>query len=235
MTSINRRLSRVGLICSSIYVLILTGGVSLGVWSGWITTGPVSLNELGDLLAGAFGPLAIFWLILGFYQQGEELGNSVEALKLQAEELKNSVSQQKAMVEVTERQLVLDTEARAEQNRISLIKDVPLIQLRAGGYTSSSGVHEFSFLAKNIGGAAETITLSLDRADLRIYPKEQLFTGAGEEFPITIGVDNVNQFAAEMPAELKIVAANLRKQVRKQTFLIGNFHPKALSCEPEQA
>ena len=27
-------------------------------------------NEIGDLLAGIFGPLAILWLILGFFQQG---------------------------------------------------------------------------------------------------------------------------------------------------------------------
>lgn len=38
------------------------------------------LNELGDFLAGVFGPLAIFWLILGFLQQGKELQQSTQAL-----------------------------------------------------------------------------------------------------------------------------------------------------------
>lgn len=28
---------------------------------------PLELNELGDFCAGVFGPLAIFWLILGFF------------------------------------------------------------------------------------------------------------------------------------------------------------------------
>lgn len=52
------------------------------------------LNELGDFLAGAFGPLAFAWLVLGFIQQGKELRLSSEALILQAAELKNSVGQQ---------------------------------------------------------------------------------------------------------------------------------------------
>ncbi len=56
------------------------------------TLDDVDLNNLGDFLAGVFGPIAIMWLVLGFFQQGKELKNSVEALELQASELKNSVA-----------------------------------------------------------------------------------------------------------------------------------------------
>lgn len=68
----------------------------------------IKLNELGDFLAGAFGPLAIFWLILGFFQQGKELQQSTKALKLQAQELNNSVKQQKELVEIAKKQLEAD-------------------------------------------------------------------------------------------------------------------------------
>jgi hypothetical protein len=34
---------------------------------GAIDLKQLSLNELGDFLAGAFGPLALFWLVLGFF------------------------------------------------------------------------------------------------------------------------------------------------------------------------
>jgi hypothetical protein len=65
-------------------------------------------NEFADFLAGCFAPLAFLWLVLGFFQQGEELRNSVAALKLQGEELRNSVEQQRQLVEVTREQLGLD-------------------------------------------------------------------------------------------------------------------------------
>ncbi|WP_143735909.1 hypothetical protein [Methyloprofundus sedimenti] len=75
------------------------------------------LNELGDFLAGVFGPLAIFWLILGFLQQGKELQQSTEALELQAKELKNSVEQQKGLVNATKEQI---TEIRRASIRPNL-------------------------------------------------------------------------------------------------------------------
>lgn len=61
-------------------------------------------NEIGDLLAGMFGPLAILWLILGFFQQGIELRQNTKALNLQAEELKNSVEQQREVAAAANKQ-----------------------------------------------------------------------------------------------------------------------------------
>lgn len=63
------------------------------------------LNSLGDFLAGAFGPVAFLWLVLGFLQQGEELRQGTQALLLQAEELKNSVAQQSIMAEAATEQI----------------------------------------------------------------------------------------------------------------------------------
>lgn len=59
----------------------------------------LALNEIGDFLAGVFGPLAFLWLVLGYFQQGAELRQNNEALKMQADELKASVQQQVAMVD----------------------------------------------------------------------------------------------------------------------------------------
>jgi Fe2+ transport system protein B len=71
------------------------------------------LNNLGDFLAGVFGPLAIFWLILGFLQQGKELQQNTEALEMQADELKKSVNQEKnlrssVLNQLTERMIVIN-------------------------------------------------------------------------------------------------------------------------------
>lgn len=83
----------------------------------WQNFKTLSFNEVGDFMAGSFGPVAFLWLVLGFFQQGEELKNNVEALKLQAEELRHSVEQQKEMVAVTRE--TLDHERKAlEQQEI---------------------------------------------------------------------------------------------------------------------
>lgn len=68
------------------------------------------LNELGDFLAGVFGPLAVLWLVLGYYQQGRELKISSQALVAQCVELKNSVSQQRLALDISLGQMKLAKE-----------------------------------------------------------------------------------------------------------------------------
>ena len=33
----------------------------------------LELNEIGDFMAGVFAPLALLWVVLGYFQQGKEL------------------------------------------------------------------------------------------------------------------------------------------------------------------
>ena len=62
---------------------------------------PSGLNEWGDFLAGAFGPVAFLWLVIGYLQQGKELSNSSDALKRQAEELNLAVAQHKQLADIS--------------------------------------------------------------------------------------------------------------------------------------
>jgi hypothetical protein len=71
----------------------------------------LGLNEIGDFLAGVFGPVAFLWLVLGYFQQGRELRNSSQALKVQAAELRNSVDQQKELVVAARAQVDTGLEA----------------------------------------------------------------------------------------------------------------------------
>ena len=67
----------------------------------WDNAKKMAFNEWGDFFAGASAPLAFLWLVIGYFQQGEELGQNTKALEqqeralqLQVDELKQSVEQQ---------------------------------------------------------------------------------------------------------------------------------------------
>ncbi len=92
-----------GVSVSTIYFFVL------GITIHKLNLEPMSSwNEFGDFLAGAFSPVAFFWLVLGYLQQQKELQQNTKALELQAEELRNSVEQYKEMVAVAKDQLISD-------------------------------------------------------------------------------------------------------------------------------
>lgn len=88
----------------------------------WSELQELKLNELGDFLAGSFGPLAILWLVLGYFQQGIELRQNSASLQLQAEELANSVTQQAALAKSSQqsleiqRQEIIDAQKMREES-----------------------------------------------------------------------------------------------------------------------
>ena len=80
----------------------------------------LKLNEIGDLAAGVFGPVAFLWLVFGYIQQGRELKLSSAALGMQAVELKASVDQQKELVGIsTEHFNMARDNARFENARLA--------------------------------------------------------------------------------------------------------------------
>lgn len=111
------RLKHTGLIASIIWVV----GAGVYVVVMWSAIFELKPNEFGDFLAGVFAPLAFFWLVLGFYQQGEELRASVDALTLQSEEMRHSVEQQKLLAEATREQVERE-KAAAEAARYESLR-----------------------------------------------------------------------------------------------------------------
>ena len=99
-----------GISATILYFLALAAIISLGVEE----FSSLSPNEWGDFIAGSLGPLAIFWLILGYFQQGRELRNSVEALSLQTKELEASVEQQRELVRASREAIDLEKNQRQE-------------------------------------------------------------------------------------------------------------------------
>jgi hypothetical protein len=117
-TDRQRKLVRFGAWVSGVWLIAISVILLVSAWrSGWATLSP---NAVGDMLAGAFAPLALGWLVLGFLQQGEELRISSRALQQQADELKHSVEQQRALVAVALKEHEANIEViRLERLRIA--------------------------------------------------------------------------------------------------------------------
>ncbi|MCP9481831.1 hypothetical protein NNA36_07640 [Shimia sp. CNT1-13L.2] len=228
------KLEALGLKITKFYFILLVGGIPLAFYSGALKLEPMSLNEVGDFLAGAFGPLAICWLVLGFFQQGRELRHSVQALELQAEELKNSVEQQKEMVGITERQLNLDIAVREDQTLASQSRELPFFQLRGGGSSSSGGRRSYKFIAKNVGAASLGSNLFLeDNQELLLSSKVLPYLAPEKEMPFELITIDERQLDISKEYTLTLESRNIRDQVRKQVFVIKNGVPVLSECEPE--
>ncbi len=84
----------------------------LGFWAlqlyvCWEETLLLGFNGWGDFFAGISAPLAFFWLVLGYKQQGEELRQNFDASIQQAEELGCAAKQQTILAGITTRQTLL--------------------------------------------------------------------------------------------------------------------------------
>ncbi len=224
-----------GLRITWVYLIILVGGIPVAGMLGAINIRPLDLNELGDFLAGAFGPLAIAWLVLGFFQQGQELKNSVDALRLQAEELSKSVEQQVAMVGITEKQLDLDIAVRDEQVRSSVSRELPLLRCASGGNGSSAKLNAryFTFRLINIGPDATDVTLFLDDAQIQKDPRELGMIANKQQKDFRFNIPLNPDGSWDWEANLTVLSVNIRGKKREQIFRIGNFRPEVISCIPE--
>lgn len=127
-------------------------------------------NEWGDFFAGVFAPLAFLWLVLGYLQQGEELRLSTAALRLQADELKNSVAQQRELVQVTKLQLDAEREKLVyERDQREAAAKPSLLISGAGGSFRGDGKSTYSFVLSNSGNAAMDLIVEIVSADAQAH------------------------------------------------------------------
>ncbi|WP_223532126.1 hypothetical protein [Pseudomonas sp. BF-R-30] len=125
----------------------------------------LELNAIGDLSAGVFGPVAFLWLVLGYIQQGRELKISSDALQMQAAELKESVEQQKALVEAQQENL------RHYERSLE-----PLLELKYMGAQEIEGEWLENFEIRNFGTYCDgvVVRLSSDEVEKPPMPLEPL-------------------------------------------------------------
>lgn len=123
---------------------------------------PKSLNELGDFLAGIFAPVAFFWLILGYVQQGKQLEQNTKALEqqeralqLQIDEMRESVKQQSELVNIQRQQF--EDQQRILEPRF-IISDIEVLNVLGQDFDRNSENNHLLTLNQNV---LVTITFNL--------------------------------------------------------------------------
>jgi hypothetical protein len=149
-------LFRSGVGLSVVYLLGL-GGYVLVCWDGMMRLSP---DEFASFLSGVFAPLAFLWLVLGFRQQGDELQNSARALWLQGEELRNSVEQQRQLVEVSREQLTAEYAARVREEEDADRAAQPQLLITLGGMVSSGKARSLYLNLGNAGPSCSDLTFT---------------------------------------------------------------------------
>lgn len=190
---IAKRLHTVGFWITGVWLLL----VAAYVVADFAAFKALEPNALGDFAAGAAAPLAFLWLVLGFFQQGEELRHSADALWLQGRELQNSVEQQRELVNVTREQLQFDSEMLRAQREELTRNSQPLLQIESGGNMSSStGMRLYHFYIVNHGKRCTDVRYRV--ADGRIGKIDVLESGARREFNRELPVSEDSDFIVEL-------------------------------------
>ncbi|QJC78923.1 hypothetical protein [Pseudomonas umsongensis] len=152
------------------------------------------LNELGDFLAGVFGPLAVLWLVLGYYQQGRELKISSQALVAQCVELSNSVSQQRQALEVSTGQMEL-AKAKHELEMLEIEESIrPRVDVAYvnSGISNSGEWLNFNFLIINAAAYGLRVCWSDGSAEYEVLTAGYVGAQAREKFQVNFPKNDVD-------------------------------------------
>ncbi|MTZ14643.1 hypothetical protein [Stutzerimonas degradans] len=152
------------------------------LYTNWCEASQMAFNEWGDFFAGVFAPLAFMWLVVGYFQQGEELRQNTlalqqqeQALQYQVEELKQSVQQQKEMVKVTQEELEINRVSIEREYRKEKLRAQPLIRKTGGESTPDKENIRHLVLARNIGHLINRVELSIENSTLELSLEKDFF------------------------------------------------------------
>jgi hypothetical protein len=159
------------------FFLPISGVVLTSLWliaagiychSRWDVLVELKPDAVANFAAGVCAPLAFLWLVLGFFQQGQELRNSGRALWLQGRELQHSVDQQRELVAVTREQLQFER-AMLERRQTEIARNAqPILRLIEGGSIGSAeGCRSHEFRLSNLGKQCTDIKIIDDNGQLR--------------------------------------------------------------------
>ena len=190
----SKKLTWIGIAITAVYLI---AAVVLG-WGEWDKFSGMKPNEVGDFLAGVVGPLALLWLILGYFQQGEELRLSTDALRQQARELNQSVEHQRVLAEATMRQVEVQLEAIKQEQETARLAWQPSLFLDLSDCVTYDELTRFQFNLRNLGHRISDVVIQFSSADdeEEVYETRELPRDDGLVFELEpLGASDVGEHA----------------------------------------
>lgn len=199
------------LACGLVLTLVYVAGMCVYAWFRWDAVWGMRPDAFATFLSGVFAPLAFLWLVLGFEQQGDELKNSARALRLQGEELRHSVEQQRQLVEVSREQLAAEYGQRLADEEAREHAAQPILLMSASG-SYSGYVYSFMFQVTNAGPGCSDAKIVVDGravSEASLLPRDSRFAA-------TLEYNSASTFEDLL---LTVEYTDTRGNRRAQTFL----------------
>lgn len=153
-------------------------GAAAYIFMNWAATSGMTANEWGDFFAGVFSPIALLWLVLGYFQQGREL-------KLQVEELRRSVEQQKDLAQATRLEVEISRQLQLRHHEKEIRDAQPKFVIKADGHRGSPTVAIW-FKLMNRGAHITNVVIEADSG--RCDPCREAVMDNGGNFRVQVEV-----------------------------------------------
>ena len=215
------RLTVLGLGITAIWALAL-GTV---IYFKYADADVMSLNEWGDFLAGTSAPLALLWLVIGYFQHGAELKLNTKALKMQEEELRRQVEETARLVEATKDQADAATQVLQDGRQRDARDATPEFVEHGGSFSGDKA----KINLRNRGGVARNIELHYDGPhEINFSPQELVETEENFNFkisynepkslinPIRFGISCVDRLGNIHHTKFELTADNLLKIIHEE-------------------
>jgi len=206
------RITKVGFTLTFIWLLTIFATSTFRNKPVWC----LSLNEFGDFLAGSFAPLAFFWFVIGYFQQGKELQLQREELALQRQELNYQGEQTKRLADTSEMQTELNQRKIEEMKKDISPKLLYLDKRITPTHSSSNSSEVVSISFKNIRGTARNFKITTTSNITQLKCKTTLLEKGQESLISFIVLDRNN-----LPAPIVLSYFDLKYNEYEHRGLLG--------------
>ncbi len=193
--------------------------------------GSMTLNEWGDYLAGGSAPLALLWLVIGYFQHGRELRLNTAALASQQEELRQQVAQTAYLAKNAGRQaraaedLAEVTRSEAQREEVRARREAQLDIIRHGGSARVVGSdrkgREYQTRFMNIGPEVRALELLYEgKYKLVLSCPDPLLS----EQTGTILLETGSSEALEYPIRFAIAYTDRMENRREREYELRGYH-----------